>query len=44
MNKRQIENVTVMVNDYDEAIKYYREKMGFRLVEDTPIGGVKRFV
>ena len=44
MNKRQIENVTVMVNDYDEAIKYYRESMGFRLVEDTPIGGVKRFV
>ncbi len=44
MNYRQIENVTVMVNDYDEAISYYREKLGFTLVEDTPIGGVKRFV
>ena len=44
MNKRQIANVTVMVNDYDEAIRYYEKTMGFRLIEDTPIGGVKRFV
>jgi catechol 2,3-dioxygenase-like lactoylglutathione lyase family enzyme len=44
MNKRHIANVSVMVNDYDEAITYYREKLGFRLVEDTPIGGDKRFV
>ena len=44
MNKRHIANILVMVNGYDEAITYYREKLGFRLVEDTPIGGGKRFV
>lgn len=44
MNKRHIANVSVMVNDYDEAIAYYRQKLDFRLIEDTPIGGNKRFV
>ena len=44
MNLRHIANITVMVPDYDEAIFYYKEKLGFRLVEDTPIGGEKRFV
>ncbi|WP_309082595.1 VOC family protein [Chelativorans sp.] len=37
--------VTVMVRDYDEAIAWYGEKLGFALVEDTPLGsGGKRWV
>ena len=36
--------VTVVVSDYDEAIVFYVEKLGFRLVEDTPLSSVKRWV
>jgi catechol 2,3-dioxygenase-like lactoylglutathione lyase family enzyme len=32
------------VRDYDEAIGYYVGVLGFRLVEDTPIGPGKRWV
>jgi catechol 2,3-dioxygenase-like lactoylglutathione lyase family enzyme len=35
--------VTVVVRDYDEAIAFYRDKIGFRLAEDTPLGE-KRWV
>lgn len=35
--------VSLIVNDYDEAIAFYTEKMGFALVEDTPMGD-KRWV
>ncbi|MCA0201993.1 MAG: VOC family protein [Proteobacteria bacterium] len=35
--------VTVVVREYDEAIAFYRDKIGFRLVEDTP-HGEKRWV
>ncbi|MDV9175415.1 VOC family protein [Streptomyces sp. W16] len=28
--------VTLVVDDYDEAIRFYTEALGFRLVEDTP--------
>ncbi len=34
----------ITVQDYDEAISFYTEKMGFRLIEDTPLGGEKRWV
>jgi catechol 2,3-dioxygenase-like lactoylglutathione lyase family enzyme len=36
--------VTIVVNDYDEAIAYYTGAMGFELVEDTELGGGKRWV
>ena len=36
--------VAVVVRDYDEAIDYYVEKLGFALIEDTPLGGAKRWV
>ena len=29
--------VTIVVEDYDEAIKFYVETLGFRLIEDTAI-------
>jgi len=36
--------VTYLVRDYDEAIAYFRTALGFRLVEDTPLGEGKRWV
>jgi catechol 2,3-dioxygenase-like lactoylglutathione lyase family enzyme len=36
--------VTLVVTDYDEAIAFYRDACGFDLVEDTPLGGGKRWV
>jgi catechol 2,3-dioxygenase-like lactoylglutathione lyase family enzyme len=32
------------VRDYDEAIAFYRDQAGFELIEDTPLGGGKRWV
>lgn len=42
--KAQLLNVTVVVNDYDEAIKFYTEKLRFKLVEDTVLSEFKRWV
>jgi len=28
--------VAIVVDDYDRAIEYYTDKLGFTLVEDTP--------
>ena len=36
--------VTLVVADYDEAIDFYVEQVGFRLVEDSDLGGGKRWV
>lgn len=36
--------VSVVVRDYDEAIAYYTDALGFRLVEDSPRGPGKRWV
>jgi catechol 2,3-dioxygenase-like lactoylglutathione lyase family enzyme len=36
--------VTVVVADYDEAIAFYTRSVGMELVEDTPLGGGKRWV
>lgn len=36
--------VTVLVDDYDRAIAFYRDAVGFDLVEDTPLGDDKRWV
>jgi catechol 2,3-dioxygenase-like lactoylglutathione lyase family enzyme len=33
---RRIALVTLVVDDYDEAIRFYTEALGCRLVEDTP--------
>jgi catechol 2,3-dioxygenase-like lactoylglutathione lyase family enzyme len=34
----------LLVRDYDEAITFYRDALGFRLVEDSDLGGGKRWV
>ncbi|MFG2195979.1 VOC family protein [Streptomyces sp. NPDC048639] len=36
--------VTLVVPDYDEAIAFYVDAVGFRLLEDTPLGDGKRWV
>ena len=33
----------LLVRDYDEAIAFYCGAMGFRLVEDSDMGGGKRW-
>jgi catechol 2,3-dioxygenase-like lactoylglutathione lyase family enzyme len=39
-----IAHVAIVVCDYDEAIAYYTNALGFDLVEDTPLGAGKRWV
>ena len=34
----------IVVRDYDEAIAFYVEKLGFTLLEDSDLGGDKRWV
>lgn len=44
MSGRRIGAVTCLVRDYDEAIAWFRDALGFRLSEDTPLGDGKRWV
>jgi catechol 2,3-dioxygenase-like lactoylglutathione lyase family enzyme len=41
---RQLATVAVLVRDYDEAIAWYTEKLGFLLQEDVDLTGGKRWV
>jgi len=41
---RRIALVTIVVADYDEAIAFYTDRLGFNLVEDTDLGDGKRWV
>ncbi|WP_117885784.1 VOC family protein [Aureibaculum luteum] len=43
MNQR-IADIALVVRDYDEAIQFYTEKLGFELLEDTKIDEHKRWV
>jgi catechol 2,3-dioxygenase-like lactoylglutathione lyase family enzyme len=36
--------VSLLVRDYDEAIAFYKEKLGFEVIEDTPMGEGRRWV
>lgn len=36
--------LSLLVDDYDRAIAYYTEKLGFALIEDTDLGDGKRWV
>ncbi len=36
--------VTFLVRDYDEAVAFFTQRLGFRLAEDTPLGPDKRWV
>src|SRR5687768_9376968 len=42
--KRKIALISLVVSDYDEAIRFYTEKLQFELMEDTPLGPEKRWV
>ena len=42
--KQWIAHITLLVIDYDEAIAFYTQTLGFRLVEDTKISADKRWV
>ena len=42
--EQRIAAVALTVHDYDEAIRFYVDKLGFELVEDTPLGRGKRWV
>ncbi|WP_432138047.1 MULTISPECIES: VOC family protein [unclassified Streptomyces] len=41
---RRVALVTLVVDDYDEAIRFYTEALGFRLVEDAPRPDGSRWV
>lgn len=42
--KQQIAHIALVVDDYDEAIAFYTEKLNFVLLEDTPQSETKRWV
>jgi catechol 2,3-dioxygenase-like lactoylglutathione lyase family enzyme len=35
---------SVSIDDYDKALKFYTEKMGFQLKRDIPLGGGARWI
>jgi catechol 2,3-dioxygenase-like lactoylglutathione lyase family enzyme len=43
MNQR-IAHIALVVADYDEAILFYTQKLGFELLEDTVLTDTKRWV
>jgi catechol 2,3-dioxygenase-like lactoylglutathione lyase family enzyme len=42
--KQKIAHVALVVQEYDEAIDFYTNKLQFKLLEDTDLGGGKRWV
>lgn len=42
--KQNLAHVAIVVNDYDEAIDFYTNKLHFDLIEDTVISPTKRWV
>lgn len=42
--KQQIAQIAIVVNDYDEAIRFYTQQLNFTLVEDTMLSEQKRWV
>ncbi|MFD2522289.1 VOC family protein [Emticicia soli] len=42
--KQQIAHISLVVDDYDEAIQFYTQKLNFKLIEDTQLSDVKRWV
>lgn len=39
-----LHGVTVVVDEYDQAVQHYVGDLGFTLLEDTDLGGGKRWV
>jgi catechol 2,3-dioxygenase-like lactoylglutathione lyase family enzyme len=42
--KQKIAHIALVVDNYDDAIRFYTEKLHFTLIEDTPLGDDKRWV
>jgi catechol 2,3-dioxygenase-like lactoylglutathione lyase family enzyme len=42
--KQKIAHIALVVKDYDDAIKFYTEKLDFQLLEDTKLSQHKRWV
>ncbi len=43
MNQR-IAHIALVVEDYDEAIEFYTQKLDFKVIEDTKLSDEKRWV
>ncbi len=41
---QQIGQIALIVDDYEEAIAFYTQKLSFELLEDTPLSETKRWV
>jgi catechol 2,3-dioxygenase-like lactoylglutathione lyase family enzyme len=41
---QRLAHMALVVREYDEAIEFYADKLGFELLEDTDLGGEKRWV
>ncbi|MEM9938685.1 MAG: VOC family protein [Pseudomonadota bacterium] len=41
---KRLLNITLLVPDYDSGIAFYVGKLGFELLEDTPLSDTKRWV
>ena len=44
MSQQHIARVPLLVDDYDEALRFYVDKLGFHLIEDTPLDAYTRWV
>jgi uncharacterized glyoxalase superfamily protein PhnB len=42
--QQYIARITLLVNDYDEAIEFYTQQLHFTLIEDTVLSADKRWV
>jgi catechol 2,3-dioxygenase-like lactoylglutathione lyase family enzyme len=42
--KQRIAHIALVVEDYDDAIKFYTEKLNFDLIKDTVLSDTKRWV
>jgi catechol 2,3-dioxygenase-like lactoylglutathione lyase family enzyme len=41
---QNITHISLLVEDYDQAIEFYTRKLKFNLIEDTKLGDTKRWV
>lgn len=41
---QSVASVCLLVRDYDPAIQFFTQAMGFKLLEDTPLSPTKRWV
>ena len=42
--RQHIAHISLVVNDYDEAIEFYTKQLNFNLIEDTVLSETKRWV